>query len=228
MERLEKMFGIEIGTCENFQRALTHPSFTKEKNLDYTECYERLEFLGDAVLKLAVSDILFEIYPNEPEGKLSKIRSIVVSDAMLSNVAREIGFPDLLIIAKHEEKQGCRNLESVIACAFEAVLGAYYLDGKFNQVKNFIKEKFNTYIKDIDIHEEKYNAKAVLQEYTQGKAKLPPVYNVVKEEGPEHNKTFYVEVSFENEILGKGEGKTKKEAEQQAALKACKELGIIE
>src|SRR5574344_1932329 len=106
MDELEKIFSIKIDNIENFKRALTHPSFTQENNIEFVECYERLEFLGDAVLKLTVSDILFQKYPTASEGKMSKIRSIVVSDAILFKVAQKIGLPKLIILGKHEEKQG--------------------------------------------------------------------------------------------------------------------------
>ncbi len=228
MEALEKIFGIKIDNPQNFKRALTHPSYTQENNLDFVECYERLEFLGDAVLKLSVSDILFEKFPDFPEGEMSKIRSIVVSDATLFNLAQKIGLPELLIIGKHEEKQGCRKLESICACAFEAILGAYYLDGKFLEVKDFIKKNLNPYIEDVHKNGAKYNAKAILQEYTQGLTKETPKYIVVEELGPEHNKIFVIDVSYQDKILARGEGKTKKEAEQHAAYEACKVLGVIE
>lgn len=228
MKALEKIFEIKIDNQENFRRALTHPSFTQENGMDFVECYERLEFLGDAVLKLSVSDILFEKYPNFPEGEMSKIRSIVVSDATLFDLAKKIGLPELLIIGKHEDKQGCRNLESILACSFEAILGAYYLDGKFNEIKNFIKENLNPYIEDVQNNAAKYNAKAILQEYTQGLTKETPKYTLIDEIGPEHNKVFVIEVSYQDKVLAQGKGKTKKEAEQHAAYEACKILGVGE
>lgn len=227
MQELEKIFDIKIDNPINFKRALIHPSYTQENNLEFIECYERLEFLGDAVLKLTVSDILFSKYPLSSEGNMSKIRSIVVSDAILSKIAKEIGLQKLLIIGTHEEKQGCRNLESILACSFEAVLGAYYLDNKFDKIKEFIKINFNKYIEDVEKNSIKYNAKAILQEYTQKISKETPDYKLKQENGPEHKKTFLVEVSYQNKIVATGEGKTKKEAEQHAAYKACEALGVI-
>lgn len=227
MKEVSEIFNINIENEELFRQALTHPSYTKENNLDYTESYERLEFLGDAVLKLTVSDVLFKKYPDYPEGNMSKIRSIVVSDATLFDICEKIGLSKLIILAKHEEKQGCRKLESVCACAFEAVLGAYYLDGKFNQLVEFIKEKFVPYIEDVDKNFEKFNAKAMFQEYTQGLTKETPVYRLVSESGPAHNKTFEVEVLYRDEVIAGGFGKSKKDAEQHAAYEACKKMGII-
>ena len=227
MKELEEIFGIAIDNPENFVRALTHPSYTKDLNDDYIECYERLEFLGDAVLKLVISDILFKKFPTSTEGKMSKIRSIIVSDAMIAKISKDLGLNELIRVAKHEEKQGCKNLESVVACSFEALLGAFYLDGKFENIKEFININFEKYMEDIENHAENYNAKAVLQEYTQGIKQDRPEYIVKAESGPAHNRIFTVEVLWEGTVLACGVGKTKKEAEQNAALIACKNLGVI-
>lgn len=228
MKNLEEIFGIKIDNADFFRRALTHPSYTKEKDLPYTENYERLEFLGDAVLKLSASDILYKKYPNYPEGDLSKIRSIIVSDSTLSKIAHEIGLCELIILAHHEAKQGLANIESVCACAFEAVLGAYYLDGKFELVVPFLQKVLTPYIEEVDKNFEKFNAKAILQEYTQGLTKEIPVYTLIGESGPAHNKTFEIEVSYQDKVIAKGTGKSKKEAEQHAAYEACKILGAVQ
>lgn len=228
MDNLEQIFNINIENAELFKKALTHPSYTKEHEMDYMESYERLEFLGDAVLKLAVSDILYKKYPDYTEGSMSKIRSVIVSDAVLFEVAEKIGLSELIILGKHEEKQGCRKLESVCACAFEAVLGAYYLDGKFSELIEFINRIFLPYIQEVDKNFEKYNAKALLQEYTQSKTKTIPEYRVINETGPAHNKTFEVEVWYEGKLIASASGKSKKDAEQKCAYEACKKLGIAE
>ena len=228
MKNLEEIFGIKIDNADFFRRALTHPSYTKEKDLPYTENYERLEFLGDAVLKLSASDILYKKYPDYPEGDLSKIRSIIVSDSTLSKIAHEIGLCELIILAHHEAKQGLANIESVCACAFEAVLGAYYLDGKFELVVPFLQKVLTPYIEEVDKNFEKFNAKAILQEYTQGLTKKIPVYTLIGESGPAHNKTFEIEVSYQDKVIAKGTGKSKKEAEQHAAYEACKILGAVQ
>ena len=228
MKELEDIYGIKIDNPVYFKRALTHPSYTKENELEYSENYERLEFLGDAVLKLITSEILFDKYPNYMEGEMSKIRSIVVSDNILSKIAHEIGLCEHIIAAKHEAKQGLTNLESVCACAFEAVLGAFYLDGKVIELKDFLKNRLTPYIEAVDANFEKYNAKALLQEYTQGLNKEIPVYKILEEKGPAHNKTFIIEVYYKGEAIAQGTGKTKKEAEQHAAYEACKILGALQ
>ncbi len=227
MKELEEIFKIKIDNPDFFKRALTHPSYTKEKELPYTENYERLEFLGDAVLKLAASTVLFNRFPDYAEGDLSKIRSIVVSDSTLSKIAHGINLCDLIIAAPHEAKQGITHIESVCACAFEAVLGAYYLDGKLTQLIPFLQEVLMPYIEEVDKNFEKYNAKAMLQEYTQSVNKEIPVYTIVKETGPAHNKTFEIEVSYNGKVIASGSGKTKKEAEQHAAYEACKIFGVV-
>lgn len=221
------IFGIETLTQENYKYALTHSSFTKEQNQPHTMCYERLEFLGDAVLKLTISDVLFNLHPEATEGELSKIRSIIVSDNTLAQIAKANGLQKLIILAKHEEKQGCRNLNSICACAFEAILGAYYLDGKYNELEEYIRKTFMPYIKDVEENFANYNAKAILQEYTQKKDKTTPNYLVLSESGPEHRKTFEVQLSYNDEVLAVEKGFSKKEAEQKCAYSACKKLGII-
>ena len=227
MKSVEDIFGISISNGDLFRPALTHPSYTKENDLDYDECYERLEFLGDAVLKLLVSDLLYEKYPEAAEGDMSKLRSIVVLDNILVIISHDIGLDKLIIVGSHDKKLGVQKLESVTACAFEAVLGAYYLDGKLSELTVFIKKTFEPYLCEIEKNYSQYNAKAILQEFTQGQNKTIPVYNVVNMEGPAHNRVFTVEVSYNDEVIASGCGKTKKDAEQKAAYEACKRLGAI-
>ncbi len=190
----------------------------------YTENYERLEFLGDAVLKLMISDILYKMYPASAEGELSKIRSIAVSDNTLSKIAEQIGLNELIIASPHEIKQGVRKLESVTACAFEAVLGAYYLDGKFNELLGFIKNILFLISKKLTVTLGNIMQKAILQEYTQGLTKETPVYKLINTTGPDHNKTFEVQVAYRGEVVASGSGRSKKDAEQKAAYEACIKL----
>lgn len=224
---LEKIFQIKIKDSKIFEKALTHSSFTREKELDALESYERLEFLGDAVLKLCVSDIVYKKFPDYAEGELTKIRSIVVSDNVLAKVAEEIGLSPLVILGKQEEKMGGRTRASILACAFEAILGAYYLEENLNAISKFLEKTLTPMIEEVDENFEKFNAKAVLQEYTQSLNKKIPHYNVVEEIGPQHDKIFVVEVSYMEEILAVGRGKTKREAEQDAAYNACVKLKVI-
>lgn len=227
MKEVADIFGISTECGDYYRAALTHPSYTKENNLEYGECYERLEFLGDAVLKLLVSDLLFETYPDYTEGDMSKIRSVAVSDNTLAKIANKMGLDELILVGEHDRKLGVQNLESVTACSFEAVLGAYYLDGKLAELTEFIKNVFPPYLVEIEENYSKYNAKAILQEYTQGLSKTIPVYRLANTSGPAHNRVFTVEVSYNDEVVASGSGKTKKEAEQHAAYEACKKLGAI-
>ena len=206
---LETLFGERN---ELVEIALTHPSYTKENDLSDLENYERLEY---------------STYPEAPEGELSKIRSILVSDAILAQVAVKIGLDKELILGPAEEKQGGRKRESNIACALEAVFGAYYLSGKEAEIEKFIKDYILVFAEDIDKHFEKYNAKDILQQYTQGIDKSLPVYNTVEVKGPAHKPVFVVEVEWQGRVIARGEGKSKKEAQQNCALEACKILGAV-
>lgn len=230
---LEKFFGKLSQSEESKQNliklALTHPSYTKEKGeLDSLDNYERLEFFGDSVLKLFTSKLLYEGYPNYPEGRLSKIRSILVSDLTLSKIAFQIGLDNLIILGHAEEKQGGRKRESNLACSLEALLGAYYLCGKQKAVEKFILKYVIPYANDIDEHFEKYNAKDVLQQYTQGIDKTLPEYKTISAKGPAHAPIFEVELSWHGKVIAKCEGKTKKEAQQECAYEACKKFDLIQ
>lgn len=227
LNKLEVIFEIKIQNEKLFEKALTHGSYTKENELSSLENYERLEFLGDAVLKLCISDILYKKFPDYSEGELTRIRSIVVSDNTLAKIAEKIGLYAIIILGKHEEKMGGRNRASILACVFESILGAYYLEGKFSEISSFLEKNLECCIKDVDENAGKFNAKAVLQEYTQSENKTLPQYNIVEEIGPEHDKIFIVEVSYMDKTLASGQGKTKREAEQNAAYSACVKLEII-
>ena len=221
---LEEIFGEKNDLVE---KALTHPSFTKENDINSLENYERLEFFGDSVLKLFTSKLLYEIYPEAPEGELSKIRSILVSDAILAQIAIQIGVDKLLKLGPSEEKQGGRKRESNIACALEALLGAYYLNGKQTEIEKFIKDYVIVFAEDVDKHFEKYNAKDILQQYTQGIDKTLPVYRTLAVRGPAHKPVFEVEAEWQGSVIASATGKSKKEAQQNCALAACKKLGVV-
>ena len=224
---LENIFGASAN-LELLDKALTHPSYTKELNLDSLTSYERLEFFGDSVLKLFTSKLLYENYENYPEGDLSKIRSILVSDAILSGIAFEIGLDKLIKLGPAEEKQGGRKRESNLACSLEAVLGAYYLSEEGEAVEKFISKYVLPYAKDIDEHFEKYNAKDILQQYTQSIDKTLPVYRTVAVHGPAHKPEFEIAVEWQDRIIATAKGKSKKEAQQNCAYEACKALGVVE
>lgn len=223
---LEEIFG-NVENQELVQKALTHPSFTKENNIDSLMNYERLEFLGDSVLKLVSSKLLYNMFKEYPEGELSKIRSILISDNILAKVSKEIGVDKLIKLGPAEEKQGGRSRESNLACSLEALLGAYFLNNKFEEIEDFIKKYLFIYVDDINEHFEKYNAKDVLQQYTQGADKTLPEYKTLSITGPAHKPVFEIEVAWHGETLAVCKGATKKEAQQECAYEACKKLGAV-
>ena len=209
-------------------KALTHSSFTNDAGKSYFDCYERLEFLGDAVLKLITSEYLYKTFPEHKEGKLTKIRSVVVSDEVLAQIANKIGLSDFIRLSDAEKRDGGSQKTSILACALEALFGAIYLSGGYKDIEDFVVQHITTLIDNLNNNRSVYNAKAILQEYTQAQSKVVPEYNIIKETGKPNNKTFYVEVKYNDEILAQGMGKTKRSAQQEAALLACKKLKLIE
>ncbi|MCR4880867.1 MAG: ribonuclease III [bacterium] len=212
---------------ENLNIALTHSSYCNENNLPFELCNERLEFLGDAVLKLIISNYLYSRFPSYKEGDLSQIRSTVVSDETLYKISEKINLKKYILLGTAEDSNGGRNRHSTIACAFEALLGALYLDGRLSETTDFLQNLFEEEITIVDQEGLKGNTKALLQEYYQAFSNNVPEYVLTKQEGPPHNRTFYVDVFFENEYLASGVGTTKKAAQKEAALKACELLGLL-
>ena len=219
-------FGIELSDVSFLETVFTHPSYTELMGLSHLYSYERLEFLGDSMLKLVASDILYSMFPEAREGELSKIRAFLVSDNTLAEISLELGFNEYLRLSESEEKAGGRVRVSNNACAFEAILGAFYLAGKEIEIKSFLKKVLEPKIKKIKENFVQYNAKEILQEYTQGIDKKLPVYTVINESGPAHSKVFEVEVAYNGNVLACGKGKTKKAAQIDAAYQACKNLNI--
>lgn len=212
---------------ELYDQALTHSSFTYEHGHSSLHNYERLEFLGDAVLKLVVSEYLFERFPYYREGELTKIRAVVVSDAILADLARQVALGRYMIFGQSEARSGGARKNSNLACGFEALLGALYLDGQLPFIRQFLVALMEDCITEVDLNKTKDNFKAALQEYTQGEGIGLPDYTTISESGPPHNKTFHVEVRVNGEVLGFGQGKTKKEAQQQAARLALLALNQL-
>lgn len=205
------------------KQALTHRSFLNEHPGSCLVHNERLEFLGDAVLNLSLSDLLLKKYPGLPEGSLSKIRAGQVNERKLAGLSLQLGLGTYLSIGKGEEMTGGREKTSILANTLEAVLGAIYLDGGFNSAQIFIEQLFQSRVTDED-EQSIHDYKTLLQEYCQGTVKKIPVYTVFREEGPDHKKTFFVEVRIQDRVLSKGKGMTKKEAQQRAAEKALIKL----
>jgi len=227
----QKKYNLDFKDINLLNQAFIHSSYVQENNLDISLCYEKLEFYGDAVLKLAVSDFLYNHFMDYSEGKLTKARAELVSDRNIYNYALQLSFQELIILGKNERKQGGAKKLSILACAFEALLGAIFIDYKdegYKKAKGFLKENFIDDIFSIENKITLLNPKAMLQEYTQGLNKKLPKYILIKETGEEHNKTFYYEVEFENKIIGKGSDKSIKLAQQKAAKDALINLNLIE
>ncbi len=217
LKELEKRIGYQFKDFSLLKHALMHSSYTNEKHLPKYQCNERLEFLGDAVLELVSSEFLFLENPKEPEGKLTKTRASMVCEPSLAFCARDIELGSYLLLGKGEEATGGRTRESVTSDAMEALIGAIYLDGGFANAKEFI-HKF--ILSDLENKKLFFDSKTILQEIVQADMSQPITYRLLKEEGPDHNKSFYVEVFIGEVNYGTGKGRTKKAAEQQAAYQA--------
>lgn len=222
-----KKYEIIKTDVELFDIALTHPSFNFEENQNAPD-YERLEFLGDSVLRLVMSEYLFDKYSDYDEGKLTKIRSYLVSDEFLAKAAKAIELDVLLNIGIHEEKDGGRKKESILACSMEAVFGAVFKSLGFEGARKFICFLYEKFEIDVSMILYMYNSKELLQQYTQSKTKSLPEYEIINEFGKAHKKTYEVRVKYQGEILGSAQAKTKKEAEKLAAFAALKKLKLIE
>ncbi len=200
--------------------ALTHRSYINENPQSGTTDNERMEFLGDAVLGLCVSDLLMKKYHDFDEGTLSKIRSGLVNEKPLADLALNLGLGDCLLLGRGEEHSGGRTKESLLANAFEAVIAAVYLDSSFSKSRTLIRKLMMPLINDEDLSTECFDYKTVLQEFCQKKYKSAPLYTLLSESGPDHDKTFEVEVAIGDDVRQTGMGKSKKDAQKQAARKA--------
>ncbi len=215
---IEKKLEYKFKSSELLETALTHSSFANESSV---ESNERLEFLGDAILGCVTAKVLYEKYPGATEGELSKIRAAIVSKSNFAKYAQELKIDKQILLGKGEENTGGRDRKSNLCGTFEAIIGAIYLDGGYRKSYTIISRLINYTLKNDDIYTD---CKTKLQEITQKKFKEIPSYEVMKEEGPPHNKTFYVEAKIVSKFLGKGKGKNKKEAEQSAAKQALNKL----
>ncbi|NLZ92439.1 MAG: ribonuclease III [Firmicutes bacterium] len=208
---------------ELYLQALTHSSYAHEHNLGSYAHNERLEFLGDAVLELAISEELFQRYPQLPEGKLTRFRAGLVCEETLFQQAKQLILGDYLLLGKGEAASGGRQRPSLLADAFEALLGAIYLDLGFEQVKVVVKQLFDPLIISAKKGSLLTDYKTLLQEYTQAKLAATPEYTIISESGPDHAKVFVAQLIVKGKVLAEGSGHSKKEAEQEAARIAyCK------
>ena len=216
---LQKELDYQFTDAALLLRAHTHVSHERDNGAGHNEV---LEFLGDAVLDLAVSDLLMRRYPACSEGDLSKMRAALVNTTVLAEKAALLGLGPLLRMGKGEERSGGRTKPSILAGAFEALLGAVYQDGGFEAARRLVERYFADDVEEKELGRQDYKTR--LQEISQMLFHAPPSYRVVAESGPDHDKRFVTEIAVGGKVLGMGEGKTKKQAEQQAAKKALGEL----
>ncbi|MCR4598506.1 MAG: ribonuclease III [Acetatifactor sp.] len=221
MEQLEERISYHFRNKALLAQALTHSSYINEQKNEKTEDYERIEFLGDAVLELVSSEFLFRTQKNLPEGELTKRRASMVCEPSLAFCAKDLELGKFMRLGRGEESTGGRNRDSIIADGMEAMIGAIYLDSGMEEAKKFI-DRF--ILNDLENKQLFYDSKSNLQELVQGHFKSEVSYELVGESGPEHNKSFQVKVRLNKEVLGEGIGKTKKAAEQQAAYQALLKL----
>jgi len=205
--------------------ALTHRSYAFEHTEQGTvrATNERLEFLGDAVLELISSDLLFRLYPDRDEGQLSKLRAALVCEAALSERAADIGLGDMILLGKGEEHSGGRKRPSIVSDAMEALIGAIYSDGGFEPAKEFVMRFVLAHPEEAETNGAVFDGKSRLQEWAQARG-MKPAYEIVSETGPDHDKRFCVEVLIDGKPFAKGTGRSKKIAEQAAAAKALRTL----
>lgn len=223
--QLEKKIGYTFNNSEILVQAITHSSYAYERPQKDTPDNEVLEFLGDSVLGLIIADYLCSSYPDLSEGELSKLKSSAESTSTLSQLAKNINLDKTILLGKGEEKSGGRKKRTILAAAFEALVAAIYLDGGMEEARNFLLKFLEAFFEKIKV--ERYlvdNYKSALQEYFQ-KENLPaPVYKTITEKGPDHKKSFLVEVFQDKKPLAKARGRSKKNAEQRAAQKALKNI----
>jgi ribonuclease-3 len=220
-EALDRALGVRFGDARLRETALIHRSYAFEQGLGVNN--ERLEFLGDSVLGLVVTDLAFRTYPELPEGQLAKLRAAIVNMQALADVARGLGIGSLILLGKGEEQSGGHDKSSILADALEAIFGAVYLDAGLDVARELIERLFRPRMDAYVRGEGDRDFKTLLQELASQQQQTLPVYEV-HEEGPDHQKEFTAVVSVSGERLGSGGGRTKKEAEQQAAREAYGEL----
>lgn len=225
LEELEKRIGYTFKNKALLRQAMTHSSFTNERKINKEPHYERLEFLGDAVLELASSEFFYYKYPDMPEGKMTKMRASAVCEQALAIPARELELGQFMRFSKGEENTGGRDRDSIIADAVEAIIGAIYLDSGYVDAKHFVE---HFVLNDLEKKHLFYDAKSILQEWSQNGDNESVRYELLSESGPDHNKCFEVAVYVGEKSMGKGTGKSKKLAEQHAAYEAlCQIKGQV-
>ena len=215
VEAFEAIIGYNFGKIELLEQALTHSSLKRDKS--GIEDNQRLEFLGDAVIELILTDMLFRRFPQQQEGKLTQWRSELVSRKGLAELAHSIKLGKYIKLSRGEEAEGGRQRSSILADAFEALLGAIYLDSGFEIAQAWLSALVAPRLEEVTSQEQEANVKGRLQEELQKLAPVSPLYEVISEEGPDHNKCFEVRIVWQGKVLSRGMGSNKQLAEKNAA-----------
>lgn len=224
---LQNKISYDFNDIQNLVLALTHSSYANENKNEKLHSNERLEFLGDAVLNIIISDKLYKDYPKLSEGEMTKARATIVCEQSLVKCAHDIELGRYLLLGKGEENTGGRSRISILSDAFEALIGSIYIDGGFVKARNFVLSRLGRLIDDAIKGLISIDYKTQLQEKVQKDGEIKISYEILDEKGPDHNKIFISQVRIGDRIMGKGEGRSKKEAEQSAA-RAALEAGFPE
>ena len=223
LDELQKNIGYVFKNTDLLELAMTHSSIVHERLINKCESNERIEFLGDAVLELISSEYLYSHFPDRTEGYMTKLRASLVCEPSLANDAKEIRLSDFINLGYGEDKSGGRKRDSIVSDAFEALIGAIFLDGGFEEAKKFV---LRFVLNDIEKKAVFHDSKSVLQEFVQNKLKKSVQYEILSETGPDHDKHFVARVLIDGQPMQKGEGKSKKAAEQDAAYKTYMDMQL--
>ncbi len=222
--RFNSVFRYDFTDENLLLEALVHRSYIRTSEGRELASYERLEFLGDSVLGLIVSEELYKLYADYSEGELTKLKSMLVNETALARIGGEAGLGEFVLLSPEEDRSGGRERSSILADCFEAILGAIYLDSSLETVRGLIQRLILSRAEEILADESQINYKGILLELLQARGGSSPAYEVVDEEGPDHRKVFQIAIRYHGERLGVGQGLTKKEAEQVAARQALEVL----
>ncbi len=227
LDKVQSLLEVKFNNMDVLLSAITHRSYMNEHREATWEHNERLEFLGDAVLELIVTDFLFRTYKNKPEGELTAIRAALVNTVSLAEASELLGINDFLLMSKGEAKDKGRARQCILANAFEACIGSIYIDQGYDTANRFVFEKLNLEKKADNIIEKSLwrDVKSRFQELAQEKLSFTPVYKTLSQEGPDHNRRFTIGVYVNNELISTGVGFSKQEAERSAASNALKSKG---